>query len=43
MADNTKDMNNEGQTSQEELSELLKVRRESLKTLQSEGKDPFQS
>ena len=42
MADNTKDMNNEGQISQEELSELLKVRREKLEKLQSEGKDPFQ-
>ncbi|MCQ4725293.1 lysine--tRNA ligase [Anaerotignum faecicola] len=35
-------MNNEGQISQEELSELLKVRREKLEKLQSEGKDPFQ-
>ncbi len=41
MADNTKDVNGESVMSQEELSELLKVRREKLEKFQSEGKDPF--
>ena len=40
MAENTNE-NVEVQVSQEELSELLKVRREKLEKLQSEGKDPF--
>ena len=40
MAENTNE-NVEVQVSQEELSELLKVRREKLEKLQNEGKDPF--
>ena len=40
MAQNTNE-NSENTMTQEELSELLKVRREKLDKLQSEGKDPF--
>ncbi len=42
MAQNTNENAENTQVSQEELSELLKVRREKLEKLQSEGKDPFQ-
>ena len=42
MAHDTKDEPMEVQVSQEELSELLKVRREKLDKLQEEGKDPFE-
>ena len=41
MAENTKDMAEEKEISKEELGELLKIRREKLEKLQSEGKDPF--
>ena len=41
MAQNTNENAENTQVSQEELSELLKVRREKLEKLQSEGKDPF--
>ena len=40
MAQNTNE-NSQNTMTQEELSELLKVRREKLDKLQSEGKDPF--
>ena len=40
MAQNTNE-NSENTMTQEELSELLKVKREKLDKLQSEGKDPF--
>lgn len=42
MAQNTNDEPMEVQVSQEELSELLKVRREKLDKLQEEGRDPFE-
>lgn len=42
MAQNTNDEPVEVQVSQEELSELLKVRREKLDKLQEEGRDPFE-
>lgn len=42
MAQNTNDEPMEVQVSQEELSELLKVRREKLDKLQQEGRDPFE-
>ena len=41
MAQNTNENSENTQVSQEELSALLKVRREKLDKLQSEGKDPF--
>ena len=41
MAENKKDMAEEKEISKEELGELLKIRREKLEKLQSEGKDPF--
>ncbi len=41
MAQNTNENTESTQVSQEELSALLKVRREKLEKLQSEGKDPF--
>lgn len=42
MAHDTNDEPMEVQVSQEELSELLKVRREKLDKLQEEGRDPFE-
>jgi Lysyl-tRNA synthetase (class II) len=42
VAQNTNDEPVEVQVSQEELSELLKVRREKLDKLQEEGRDPFE-
>jgi lysyl-tRNA synthetase class 2 len=41
VAENTNEKAEEKVMSKEELSELLKVRREKLEKLQSEGKDPF--
>ncbi len=41
MAQNTNENTESTQVSQEELGALLKVRREKLEKLQSEGKDPF--
>ena len=32
----------QGQAAEQELSELLQIRRDKLKTLQEEGRDPFQ-
>ena len=40
MAEQTSNVNN--QEAQQDLSEILKVRREKLRTLQEEGRDPFQ-
>ena len=39
MAEQTNTMNQEVQ---QDLSEILRVRREKLRTLQEEGRDPFQ-
>lgn len=38
MADET----NRNETQQQDLGELLRIRREKLKALQDEGRDPFQ-
>ena len=42
MEQNDRNIPAQGEMTQEELSELLQIRRDKLKALQAAGKDPFQ-